>query len=192
MRRHDSRGAAANDHQGGPWARLVADELRATVHMSTGGIRVRAWRPDDLEACLAIVRGLPDYFTADVVDAVRGHVAEHQGWIADDGHVLGFAIVDRRSPSTAEILWAAVRGDRRGAGIGALLIDHVLDALAGEGVLLVEVKTLDRSAGYGPYEATRAFWERRGFVQVDKIDPLPGWQPGNPCALYVAALRTTR
>jgi hypothetical protein len=33
-----------------------------------------------------------------------------------------------------------------------------------------------------PYEATRAFWERRGFVQVATIDPLPGWQPGNPAA----------
>jgi hypothetical protein len=32
----------------------------------------------------------------------------------------------------------------------------------------------------------------RGFVQVDMIDPLPGWEPGNPAAIYVAALRPTR
>ena len=44
----------------------------------------------------------------------------------------------------------------------------------------------------GPYEATRAFWERNGFVHVDTIDPLPGWEPGNPAAIYVAALRPTR
>jgi hypothetical protein len=43
-----------------------------------------------------------------------------------------------------------------------------------------------------PYEATRAFWERNGFVHVDTIDPLPGWEPGNPAAIYVAALRPTR
>jgi hypothetical protein len=59
-------------------------------------------------------------------------------------------------------------------------------------VFVVEVKTLDRSAGYAPYEETRAFWEHRGFVQIDTIDPLPGWEPGNPSALYVAALMTTR
>jgi hypothetical protein len=47
-------------------------------------------------------------------------------------------------------------------------------------------------AGYQPYEATRAFWERRGFVQVDTINPLPGWEPGNPAAIYTAALRPTR
>ena len=46
----------------------------------------------------------------------------------------------------------------------------------------MEAKTLDRSSGYRPYEATRAFWERNGFVHVDTIDPLPGWEPGNPAA----------
>jgi hypothetical protein len=59
-------------------------------------------------------------------------------------------------------------------------------------VVVVEVKTLDASAGYEPYVATRAFWERRGFVRIDCIDPLPGWQPGNPAAIYVAALAPTR
>ncbi len=46
--------------------------------------------------------------------------------------------------------------------------------------------------GTGPYQATQAFWERKGFVQIDTIDPLPGWQPGNPAAVYVAAIRLTR
>ena len=39
---------------------------------------------------------------------------------------------------------------------------------------------------------TRAFWEHNGLVQIDTIDPLPGWQPGNPVARYVAALWPTR
>jgi GNAT superfamily N-acetyltransferase len=86
----------------------------------------------------------------------------------------------------------AVDPGRRGHGDGTVLLNHVLDDLAGTGILLVEVKTLDRSAGYPPYEATRAFGERRGFVQVDTIDPLPGWEPGNPAAIYIAALQPTR
>jgi hypothetical protein len=68
----------------------------------------------------------------------------------------------------------------------------VLEVLRDDGVQLVEVKTLDSSAGHALYDATRAFWERRGFVQIDTIDPLPGWRPGNPAAVYVAALRPTR
>jgi GNAT superfamily N-acetyltransferase len=86
----------------------------------------------------------------------------------------------------------AVDAARRGHGHGTRLLGHVLDDLAAAGVSVVEAKTLDASSGYQPYEATRAFWERNGFVQVDTIDPLPGWQPGNPAAIYVAALRPTR
>lgn len=160
--------------------------------MITPVLRVRPRVPDDLEACLGIVRSLPEFFTADVLGTIRSDFGQHQSWVADDAEVVGFAIVDRRSSTAAEILWAAVHRDRRGTGIGTLLIEHVLDALAGNGVLIVEAKTLDRSADYGPYESTRAFWERRGFVQIDRIDPMPGWQSGNPCALYVAALTATR
>lgn len=155
-------------------------------------IRLRSCLPNDLDACLGIVRGLPEFFTADALDTIRSDLGQHEVWAADDDEVVGFAIVDRRSSTTAEILWAAVHRDRRGTGVGTLLIEHVLDALAGTGVILVEAKTLDCSAGYGPYESTRAFWERRGFVQIDRIDPMPGWQSGSPCALYVAALGPTR
>lgn len=52
----------------------------------------------------------------------------------------------------------------------------------------IEVKTLDGSSGYEPDIGTRAFWEHMGFVQIDCIDPLPGWQPGNPSAIYVLPL----
>ena len=86
----------------------------------------------------------------------------------------------------------AVRADGRRRGLGSTLLTHVLDALDRNGVKVVEVKTLDSSAGYEPYVATRAFWERHGFVQVDAIDPLPGWPPGNPAAIYVCALGPTR
>jgi GNAT superfamily N-acetyltransferase len=86
----------------------------------------------------------------------------------------------------------AVDPARRGHGLGTVLLGRMLDELAADGVSVVEAKTLDRSADYQPYEATRAFWERKGFVQIDTIDPLPGWQPGNPAAIYVAALRPTR
>jgi GNAT superfamily N-acetyltransferase len=86
----------------------------------------------------------------------------------------------------------AVRADRRHSGLGTTLLDHLLQVLSAEGVQLVEAKTLDGSANYAPYRGTRAFWERHGFVQVDTVDPLPGWQPGNPAAIYVCALGPTR
>ena len=155
--------------------------------------QVRAAGIDDLEACLEIVRALPDFFTEDVPVTVRGDLERHDGWvIVEAGEVVGFVIVDRRTSQAAEVLWIAVEPDRRGSGYGTLLLNHVIGVLRDQGVALIEVKTLDRSAGYAPYKATEAFYERNGFVQIDCIDEFPDWPPGNPAAILVAALQTTR
>lgn len=74
----------------------------------------------------------------------------------------------------------AVDPARRGHGLGTLLLQQMLGELAADGVSVVEVKTLDRSADYQPYQATRAFWERRGFVYVNTIDPLPDGSRATP------------
>jgi GNAT superfamily N-acetyltransferase len=156
-------------------------------------LTVRRFAAADAPAAVAIVRGLPDYFTDDVPAKVERDAVNHDAWVVtESGAVAGFAVAARKSPGGAEILWIAVEPARRGRGHGSLLLGHVLDFLASAGISVVEAKTLDGSSGYQPYEATRAFWERNGFVQIDTIDPLPGWQPGNPAAIYVAAIRATR
>jgi GNAT superfamily N-acetyltransferase len=153
-------------------------------------ISVRAAEPGDVEVCVDVLASLPDYFTPNTHDEARSGLAEHQGWVAvDEGHLDGFILAEVRYQVAAEITFAAVRPERHGDGVGTQLLTAALDALRISGVELVEVKTLDASAGYEPYVATRAFWERRGFRQIDCIDPLPGWQPGNPSAIYVLALR---
>jgi GNAT superfamily N-acetyltransferase len=155
-------------------------------------LAVRRLAAADMVAATAIVRGLPDNFTDDVPGLVERDATVHDGWVlAGSGEIAGFAVAARSLPGAAEILWIAVDPARRGRGLGTVLVDHLLGQLAADGVSVVLAKTLDRSADYPPYEATRAFWEHRGFVQVDTIDPLPGWQPGNPAALYIAALRST-
>jgi len=156
-------------------------------------IEIRRATRQDADACVEILARLPDYFTAETHGQIRAGISEHLVWVAlDADSIEGLVFVERRYPTAAEIVIAAVTPARQGTGIGTQLVDHALDHLRSEGVVLVEAKTLDASAGYEPYVATRAFWERRGFVQVDCIDPLPGWEPGNPAALYVAALSATR
>ncbi len=91
----------------------------------------------------------------------------------------------------AEILWAAASDGHRNRGVGTVLIGRVLAELGDDGARLVEVETLDPAAGYAPYVDTYRFWTRRGFVHVDPIDPLPGWEPGNPGATLVAARAPT-
>lgn len=145
----------------------------------------------DAEACVAIVEALPDHFTSDVPAKLRADLRRHGGYAVDDGdQVAGFAVV-RRAGLAAEIVWAAVQPDRRGTGVGTALVEAVLHRLHAGGVRVVEVKTLDPSSAYEPYRATRAFWQARGFVHLDSVDPFPGWQPGNPAGIYVAALGPT-
>jgi GNAT superfamily N-acetyltransferase len=143
--------------------------------------------------CRAIAAGLPEYFIADDLDEIERAAETGNCWIADlQERPTAFTIVDRRAVTVAEVAWMATDEKFRGQGIGTALLAHVLAELSGTGVQLLEVKTLDASAGYEPYESTHAFWRRHGFVQIDTIDPLPGWRPGNPAAIYIAALAPTR
>lgn len=150
----------------------------------------------DVEGCVRVLAQLPEYFTADTHDEVRTSMPVHRAWVAPDDAesdaIVGFVLAERRYPRAAEITFAAVLPDRRHVGIGTALVLRALEELARDGVEVVEVKTLDASAGYEPYLATRSFWEARGFVQIDCIDPLPGWQPGNPAAIYVTTVSSER
>lgn len=156
-------------------------------------IGVRPCVADDIPAVVSIVRKLSDYFSADVPGEVEHDASVHDAWVLAEGAtVVGFVIVERRGPEAAEIRWMAIDPARRGRGLGSALLDEVLRRLGEEGVGLIEAKTLDRSAGSAPHEATRAFWERNGFVRVDTVPEPPGRLPGTPAAIYVAALRPTR
>jgi GNAT superfamily N-acetyltransferase len=153
---------------------------------------VRKVHPDDIESCVTVLASQPDFFTPETHEEVRIAMHDALAWVAVDSEVVqGFVLAEIRYPAVAEITFAAVRPERRGAGIGTELVKRALADLERQGIVLVEVKTLDASAGYEPYVSTRAFWERRGFRQIDCIDPLPGWRAGNPSAIYVAALAPT-
>ena len=155
-------------------------------------LSVRPATSDDVDACVAVLVGLPDHFTPDTHDQLRHAMSVHPAWVATAtdsdpgvGEVVGVVVAERRYERSAEITFAAVRPERHGHGVGTALVERAITDLRADGVEIVEAKTLDASSGYEPYIATRAFWEARGFVQIDCIDPLPGWQPGNPSAIYV-------
>jgi len=172
---------------------------------------VREAGPGDLEGCVAVLARLPFPVTAATHDLVRAGLARHRAWVAvgpgaggwgrPSGpearsgvgeRVVGFVVAERRFAHAAEVTYAAVVPERQRTGIGTALVDRALDALAGDGVLLVEVKTPDPSCRGGRDVAARAFWERRGFHQVRRIEPRSGGQPSTPAAVYVAALHATR
>jgi len=154
---------------------------------------VRLATRSDAEGCVEVLALLPDYFTPATHEEVRERIGAGLSWVAVDGtSILGFILIEARYRSTAEITFAAVSPQHRRSGVGSSLVAEAIEWLRASGVVAVEVKTLDSSMIYEPYVATRAFWESQGFVQIDCIDPLPGWSEGNPSAVYVACLAPTR
>jgi hypothetical protein len=54
------------------------------------------------------------------------------------------------------------------------------------GYSYLTVKTLDASAEYEPYEQTRAFYKKMGFVPLEVFKTL--WNKENPCLFLVKKL----
>ena len=152
-------------------------------------IQIRQASEDDIEGCVDVLRALPDHFTPDTHDDLRTRFSQCRGYVATDGMRIVGCILLQPQYASGEIYYAGVIPGRQREGIGRQLVATLL---AETELPVVEVKTLDASSPYEPYVATRAFWASMGFVQIDCIDPLPGWQPGNPSAILVCALRPTR
>ncbi len=141
------------------------------------------------EECIKIARALPDYFTDSGITNLVHDLKRHQIVAVEEfGGVFGFAIVASNYPQSAELLWLAIQKEHQRKGYGAALINHLTIELKKQGTKLLAVKTLSPIANYPPYEPTRHFYEKNGFILIDIIDPYPGWEPGNPCALYAKIL----
>ena len=143
-----------------------------------------------IEACLSIARKLAGkYFTENGIATMSEDLRKHLLYVAVDwDEVVGFVTVHRKSDRVAEISWMAVKPERQCRGIGSALIDYIASDLRSQGFKLLYVKTLSEDVKYPPYEITRLFYRKVGFIHLETIDPYPGWDPGNPCAIYVRIL----
>ena len=96
--------------------------------------------------------------------------------------------VVHKSDRVSEISWMAVRPEYQGQGCGSALMEYVCAELKASGTRLLEVKTLAATVASPRYARTRKFYEQQGFYLLEEIDPYPGWDSGNPCAIYVKVL----
>lgn len=141
------------------------------------------------EICLDIARGLPGYFTEVAIKNLGFDLKSYRLYLATEKRgAVGFITVQVKNRRTAEISWLAVSQEQQGKGYGSALLNFAARELTNQGIALPEVKTLAATAKHEPYEKTRRFYEKLGFFLLEIIDPFPGWEPGNPCAIYVKIL----
>lgn len=141
------------------------------------------------QACVALARKLPQYFTQTAVARMARDFVTHELYVALAGSdLVGFLTFHRDTPAVAELSWIAVAPDRQRQGVGSALVAATVADLRGRRCRFLKAKTLAPTMQYVPYDGTRAFYQRHGFVHLETVDPYPGWDPGNPCAIYVRSL----
>jgi ribosomal protein S18 acetylase RimI-like enzyme len=157
----------------------------------TAAVDVRPLRPLDGPACDAVVASLPYHFGRESRrEACAAAVRSQDGLAArTGGEIAGFLTWRPWYRASREITWMAVHANRRGAGIGRTLLEH-LAAESAEHARYLVVTTLSEATpepGVADgYARTRRFYERNGFEPV--WDPEGWWNDANQAVVMVRCL----
>lgn len=143
---------------------------------------------DARPACEAVLRSVPQWFG--IEDALVMYADDTLRLptfaVQEQGQIVAFATLLQHFPQAWEIHCMAVRADRRNTGIGRGLVEHCKTWLRGQGVRLLQVKTVAATSPSKPYAETRRFYERMGFAPLEVFPLL--WAPHNPALLMVMSL----
>jgi ribosomal protein S18 acetylase RimI-like enzyme len=133
-------------------------------------MEIRAKKNGDAKEIIAVAKSLPKWFTKDGVRQI-GYAAKRQhGFMATEGNrIIGFVFY-RKWKRTAYLTWIGVLSSKRRKGIGSKLLAALETSLKKYGMQSVKVSTLARTEKYKPYEETRFFYEKNGFMllRIDK------------------------
>ena len=131
-------------------------------------VRVRRMEPADVEAVVAVARSLPQWFTESGVANMTVDLANNLGFVAEvEGRIVGF-VSWFSYEGVAQISWMGLRPDYHRQGLGRRLLEELERWLRASGARVLRVQTLGDSVDYEPYERTRAFYRRLGFVDFNR------------------------
>jgi len=147
--------------------------------------------PDEITAITrAVMHSLPAWFSPpEDIDRKAVLYRELPFFAAYDGaRAVGLLALKPHNACTAEIMSIAVLEEFHRRGAGAALLAATEEYLRAGEYQYMSVKTLDASAGYEPYERTRNFYGKHGFVPLEVL--ANHWDEDNPCLFLVKGLHT--
>ena len=145
--------------------------------------------PDEKSAVtLAIMYSLPQWFSPpEDIENKAVLYREVPFFAAYDGEqAIGFLALRIHNKYTGDIHSIGVLEEYHRHGIGAALLVLAEDYLHERDYRYLTVKTLDASADYEPYERTRKFYLKQGFVPLEVFTHY--WNEENPCLFMVKGL----
>lgn len=130
---------------------------------------------EDKTAVLKVAKSLPQFFTQKAVEFISADFHSQKGFVYRlNDKVVGF-IMYFSNQGIAEIGWMGVKPEFQGKKIGTELLMYLKSELIKNKCSSLIVKTLDESVDYKPYEQTRAFYMKNGFIKSHVIQ-----HPENP------------
>ncbi len=139
-------------------------------------------------ACEAVLRTLPDWFG--IEESLLEYVADTARlptFVAYDGDtVVGFATLRQHFERSWELHCIAVAAERRGRGVGRLLVLACEQWLRIRRCRFLLVKTIAATSPDPNYAQTRSFYDRLGFEPIEVFPTL--WSVRNPCLQMIKVL----
>ena len=136
-------------------------------------ITIRPTHANDCPAILDVVESLPEWFDEDArLRAIPTDIKHNDGFVAvSRGDIAGFITLNV-ADGRLHIGWLGVRRDCRRQGIGSRLLLAAEGTARAMGVTELATVTLGEGVDCPPYEGTRAFYRKHGFVvfQRNKTD----------------------
>ncbi len=134
---------------------------------------------------LKIMHSIPKWFSPpEDIDRKSIIHRDYPFFVAYDGNVpIGFLALKIHIEFTADICNMGIIEDYHRQGIGTSLVEKAEEYCINNGLKYLTVKTLDSSAVYEPYEQTRNFYRKVGFIPLEVFTTF--WDEENPC-LFLA------
>jgi len=137
----------------------------------------------------AILESLPEWFgNSNALDEYVEKVSKLPYWAAldQDYRCIGFFAVKTHYGNIGDIYVCGVLPEYQNKGIGKKIYDIAEKHFIQNGYKYMMVKTLSEKAQYEPYERTRKFFKKIGFVPLVSLTEI--WDEENPCLIMIKKL----
>ena len=129
---------------------------------------IRTLSRGDIAEVKKIADVLPEWFTEEGRSMIERDARYQFGFISEEeSEIVGF-LTYFVNQGIAHIGWMGILPGCQRQGIGSALLNALVGDMKFAGVTIIEVSTLGDSVHYPPYDRSRNFYYKMGFVEHER------------------------